>query len=297
MLLIKLLFILGQIELEGKRPPIMISGRTLPSFPPYETQPRAGGFIDGRFMTGIQPQEFFFHCMAGREGLIDTAVKTSRSGYLQRCLVKHLESLTVRYDLTVRDSDNSVIQFLYGEDGMDIGKVQFLNQKQLSFLDENKHIILDEQRRKALIATEEADANIAKLRKKVKKWKDRHQDSDRFIRKSLKTSKKASHCPDPVVSKYQPDHYPGAINEYLDQIMEDYLAERKKGDDDDDFIDMLKVKAAESLVAPGEPVGMLAAQSIGEPSTQMTLNTFHFAGRGEMNVTLGKSGKYQSSNF
>jgi DNA-directed RNA polymerase, beta'' subunit/160 kD subunit len=86
--------LLGQIELEGKRPAMMVSGRTLPSFLPYEVSPRAGGFVDGRFMTGIQPQEFFFHCMAGREGLIDTAVKTSRSGYLQRCLVKHLEGKT-----------------------------------------------------------------------------------------------------------------------------------------------------------------------------------------------------------
>lgn len=59
--------LLGQIELEGKRPPVMISGRTLPSFPIFETAPKAGGFIDGRFMTGIQPQDFFFHCMAGRE--------------------------------------------------------------------------------------------------------------------------------------------------------------------------------------------------------------------------------------
>lgn len=75
-------------------------GKSLPSFIPFDTQPRAGGFIDGRFMTGILPQEFFFHCMAGREGLIDTAVKTSRSGYLQRCLVKHLEGLKVHYDLT-----------------------------------------------------------------------------------------------------------------------------------------------------------------------------------------------------
>lgn len=88
----------------------MISGKPLPSFPIFEFTPRAGGFIDGRFMTGIQPQEFFFHCMAGREGLIDTAVKTSRSGYLQRCLIKHLEGLRVEYDMTVRNSDKSVIQ-------------------------------------------------------------------------------------------------------------------------------------------------------------------------------------------
>lgn len=112
--------LLGQIELEGQRPPLMPSGSFLPSFPPYDTSPRAGGFVVGRFLTGIQPQEYFFHCMAGREvgyvrrcgvptlgrvccmqGLVDTAVKTSRSGYLQRCLIKHLEGLTVNYDLTV----------------------------------------------------------------------------------------------------------------------------------------------------------------------------------------------------
>lgn len=93
--------LLGQIELEGKRPPLMISGRSLPCFPPFDPTPRAGGFIDGRFMTGIEPPEFFFHCMAGREGLIDTAVKTSRSGYLQRCVIKHLEGVSVEYDLTV----------------------------------------------------------------------------------------------------------------------------------------------------------------------------------------------------
>lgn len=59
--------LLGQIELEGQRPPLMLSGRFLPSFLPYDTSPRAGGFVDGRFLTGIRPQEYFFHCMAGRE--------------------------------------------------------------------------------------------------------------------------------------------------------------------------------------------------------------------------------------
>jgi DNA-directed RNA polymerase beta' subunit len=63
---------------------------------------RAGGFIGDRFLTGLRPQEYYFHCMAGREGLVDTAVKTSRSGYLQRCLVKNLETLKVAYDCSVR---------------------------------------------------------------------------------------------------------------------------------------------------------------------------------------------------
>lgn len=151
--------LLGQIELEGKRPPVMISGKSLPSFPEFEFSPRAGGFIDGRFMTGIQPQEFFFHCMAGREGLIDTAVKTSRSGYLQRCLIKHLEGLHVGYDMTVRDSDKSVVQFMYGEDGMEISKAQFLNEKQLGFLNENKKVLND----KKLIKTLEKDPVVQQV--------------------------------------------------------------------------------------------------------------------------------------
>ena len=84
--------------------PRMASGKTLPCFGAYEGGARSGGFISDRFLTGLRPQEFYFHCMAGREGLVDTTVKTSRSGYLQRCLVKNLESLRVHYDGTVRDN-------------------------------------------------------------------------------------------------------------------------------------------------------------------------------------------------
>lgn len=119
---------LGQQELEGRRVPVMVSGKTLPSFLAFDLGPRAGGYITGRFLTGIKPQEFYFHAMAGREGLIDTAVKTARSGYLQRCLIKHLEGLKVNYDNTVRDTaDGSILQFNYGEDSLDVTKSSFLN--------------------------------------------------------------------------------------------------------------------------------------------------------------------------
>jgi DNA-directed RNA polymerase I subunit RPA1 len=87
----------------------MATGKTLPCFLPYDPNPRTGGFITDRFLNGLRPAEFYFHCMAGREGLVDTAVKTSRSGYLQRCLMKHLESLRVHYDFTVRSQDESII--------------------------------------------------------------------------------------------------------------------------------------------------------------------------------------------
>ena len=126
---------LGQQVLEGRRVPVMVSGKTLPSFKPFETKARAGGYIVDRFLTGIKPQEYFFHAMAGREGLIDTAVKTSRSGYLQRCLIKGMEGLKVEYDNSVRDSDGTMVQFLYGEDGLDVTKQKHL--RDFKFLAEN----------------------------------------------------------------------------------------------------------------------------------------------------------------
>lgn len=126
---------LGQQVLEGRRVPIMISGKTLPSFSPYETSVRSGGYVSDRFLSGVKPQEYFFHSMAGREGLIDTAVKTSRSGYLQRCLIKGMEGLKVEYDTSVRDSDGSMVQFLYGEDGLDVTKQKHLTD--FKFLAEN----------------------------------------------------------------------------------------------------------------------------------------------------------------
>lgn len=126
---------LGQQVLEGRRVPLMVSGKSLPSFKPFETNIRAGGYITDRFLTGVKPQEYYFHTMAGREGLIDTAVKTSRSGYLQRCLIKGMEGLKVEYDSSVRDSDGTMVQFLYGEDGLDVTKQKHL--KDFKFLADN----------------------------------------------------------------------------------------------------------------------------------------------------------------
>lgn len=103
--------LLGQQELEGRRVPRLPNGRTLPCFEAYDPRGRADGFISDRFLTGLRPQEYYFHCMAGREGLVDTTVKTARSGYLQRCIIKNLEALRCHYDGTVRnDTDGSIVQ-------------------------------------------------------------------------------------------------------------------------------------------------------------------------------------------
>ena len=323
--------LLGQIELEGKRPPLMISGKSLPSFKPYDTRPIAGGFIDSRFMTGIKPQEFFFHCMAGREGLIDTAVKTSRSGYLQRCLIKLLEGIVVNYDGTARDSDGSVIQFQYGEDSMDVCKSQYLKKgPQLDFLADNLDAIINkEDISRAKDYSAPRARNVIKQKKAVEKYKKniaKHTslqneklrvgghminydtNSNDIIKPIhrqaipregenskgwMKLKKLSGRCPDPVVSLHRPESNFGSVSEAVDDMIDNYLEENKlrtnnaRKFDVEELRDKFYMKVMQAQVEPGEPVGVLAAQSVGEPSTQMTLNTFHFAGRGEMNVTLG----------
>ncbi|XP_004642855.1 DNA-directed RNA polymerase I subunit RPA1 [Octodon degus] len=330
--------LLGQIELEGRRPPLMASGKSLPCFEPYEFTPRAGGFVTGRFLTGIKPPEFFFHCMAGREGLVDTAVKTSRSGYLQRCIIKHLEGLVVQYDLTVRDSDGSVVQFLYGEDGLDIPKTPFLQPKQFPFLASNYEVIVKSKHLHEALSRGESQKALHHFRA-IKKWHSKHPSTllrrGAFLSYSQKIQaavralnlegknqngrspeaqqmlqmwyeldeqsrrkyqKKAAPCPDPSLSVWRPDIYLASVSETFEKKVDDYSqewaaqAERSYEKSElslDRLRTLLQLKWQRSLCDPGEAVGLLAAQSIGEPSTQMTLNTFHFAGRGEMNVTLG----------
>ncbi|KAM5558921.1 DNA-directed RNA polymerase I subunit 1 [Rosa sericea] len=223
---------LGQQELEGKRVPQMVSGKTLPCFPPWDWSPRAGGFIIDRFLTGLHPQEYYFHCMAGREGLVDTAVKTSRSGYLQRCLIKNLECLKVSYDHTVRDADGSIIQFRYGEDGIDVHLTSF-----------------------------------------IKKFEKLANNKEMFDKKFGRQ-----------IDKFNPyiDELPPALKRKAEMSVPNLSLKEKNAN-----LKLMEHKYLSSLAQPGEPVGILAAQSVGEPSTQMTLNTFHNAGRSEMNVTLG----------
>ncbi|GAU97444.1 hypothetical protein RvY_08735-2 [Ramazzottius varieornatus] len=316
--------LLGQIELEGARPPLMLSGRTLPSFVAYEATPRSGGFVVQRFATGLRPQEYFFHCMAGREGLIDTAVKTSRSGYLQRCIMKHLEGVMVNYDLTVRDSDAAIVQFLYGEDGLDIGRLPFYSEKQLPFLMVNTNEAMEKEMAllKDAIGDNAAfghDQKVSLWKKKMTKEASKKERGlgntlQEFGRKNKSTVSddkdfsprvddgplaKRSKIVDPTIAVYRPDRHLGALSEKMGQVMEKYLADPPlaairqsslfhAGRSPPEIVrDLISFKYVESLAQPGEAVGALAAQSIGEPSTQMTLNTFHFAGRGEMNVTLG----------
>ncbi|EIW73557.1 hypothetical protein TREMEDRAFT_26611 [Tremella mesenterica DSM 1558] len=272
--------LLGQQALEGRRVPTMVSGKTLPSFKPFDTSARAGGYVANRFLTGIRPQEYYFHCMAGREGLIDTAVKTSRSGYLQRCLIKHLEGVKVHYDHTVRDSDSSVLQFLYGEDSLDVTKAQHLGK--FDFAARNHESLLNRSRPRDVLPVVIQDEAVDKMKKALKK----------------------PHKHEPALSLFPPSRYLGSMSETYARKLATYIEQNrfgfitKKGEiksspytservSDKEFLQLARVRYMRSLVEPGEAVGLLASQGVGEPSTQMTLNTFHLAGHGAANVTLG----------
>ncbi len=111
--------LLGQQTVRGKRITRGFTNRTLPHFKPGDLGPEARGFVAHGFAEGLTPIEMFFHAAAGREGLVDTAVRTSQSGYMQRRLINALQDLRVEYDGTVRMPTGEIIQFKYGEDGVD----------------------------------------------------------------------------------------------------------------------------------------------------------------------------------
>lgn len=274
---------LGQQVLEGRRVPVMVSGKTLPSFKPFETKVRAGGYITDRFLTGIKPQEYYFHAMAGREGLIDTAVKTSRSGYLQRCLIKGMEGLKVQYDSSIRDDDGSMVQFLYGEDGLDVTKQKHLTD--FKFLAENYLSVV-------------AQLN---MREEFAKLKD--VGASEWNKNALKKVRKTRDigAMDPVLAIHNPGAVYGSTSEsfarasrqYCEENPHNLIKDKKKQKTSGSTISkrtfqtLVDVKYMKSVVDPGEAVGIVAGQSVGEPSTQMTLNTFHLAGHSAKNVTLG----------
>lgn len=110
---------LGQQTIRGSRINRGFQGRTTAHFKRGDLGLEPHGFVASSYKDGLNPIEYFFHSAGGREGLVDTAVRTSRSGYMQRRLVNALDSVYVAYDGTVRDGEGRVIQFVYGDDGVD----------------------------------------------------------------------------------------------------------------------------------------------------------------------------------
>ena len=382
----------GQQSVGGKRAPNGFRGRTLPHFPRGDRTPEGKGFVANSFFSGLTPTEFFFHTMAGREGLVDTAVKTAETGYMSRRLMKALEDLYVHYDSSVRNAAGGIVQLRYGEDGMDpVGmegkkgdpvaferllslargrwhKVASVVAKQLTNggeIKENKNAegsVLEGARgkqsapavggqkagakgrgRKATSAAAAASAAATieedvvmeesddvllpdELRREAEAAVDSHfivAVTDITAAGSAGGPNSSAHNQPPPGSEAQLSSGNSSSTRILcsEKFREDLYkflcdvasaiatARASLGLPPDvrgpselerlarpvgltrsqllDFVELCSARHRSKRVDPGSTVGAFGAQSIGEPGTQMTLKTFHFAGVASMNITLG----------
>jgi DNA-directed RNA polymerase subunit A' len=231
----------GQQSIRGQRIRRGYRDRALSFFERGDAGAEARGFVYASYQDGLTPVEFFFHSMGGREGLVDTAVRTQQSGYMQRRLINALEHIRVEYDGTVRDSRGDIIQFRYGEDGVDTAKSDHGKAVNTARLVE----------RVGLTIGKGAKATRSYIEKKVS---DVKRDLTPSLSEQLKTSLLAGKL----------------TRQGVDEAVKEAVKNYRK-----------------AMIEPGEAAGIISAQSIGEPGTQMTLRTFHFAGVREQNVTLG----------
>lgn len=259
----------GQQTVGGSRSPDGFFGRALPHFELGITakSPVAKGFVSNSFFSGMTPTEFFFHTMGGREGLVDTAVKTAETGYMQRRLMKALEDLSVQYDSTVRTSNGTVIQMRYGDDGLDPSEMESDNGRPVNF----------KQLYETVKCAVPSDLDEMISRKELR----------RYIAKVMK-AEKSIHKVDDMVPNFGIVHILNEAESFLMKRAEKQGSEDRLGKRHiDEFVRRTGLKLAKGEVEPGTAVGAIGAQSIGEPGTQMTLKTFHFAGVASMNITQG----------
>jgi len=288
---------LGQQNVDGRRIPYGFDDRTLPHFAKYDDGPKARGFVENSFIKGLTPQEFFFAAMGGREGLIDTAVMTSETGYLQRKLVKAMEDCKVGYDMSVRNAAGAIVQFLYGDDGMDACKIE---SQGIPYINMSSDELGVEYLMDGAIPGDRLAKHFAQV------VEDRH-----FLITQVFGCKAETSLAYPIslfrtisiakglrISEESPgDLSADYILDKLDELeTELYVNKRHKGtqilhillraylspkvvlvkhklgrDSFDYIIDQIKTKFYESLASPLEMVGVVAAQSLGEPATQLSV--------------------------
>ncbi|KAM8794266.1 DNA-directed RNA polymerase II subunit RPB1 [Eudromia elegans] len=334
--------VVGQQNVEGKRIPFGFKHRTLPHFIKDDYGPESRGFVENSYLAGLTPTEFFFHAMGGREGLIDTAVKTAETGYIQRRLIKSMESVMVKYDATVRNSINQVVQLRYGEDGLAGESVEFQNLATLKPSNKafEKKFKFDYTNERALRRTlqEEMVKDIlsnAHIQNELEREFEKMREDREVLRVIFPTgdskvvlpcnllrmiwnAQKIFHINSRLPSDLHPVKVVEGVKELSRKLVivngDDPLSRqaqenatllfnihlrstlcsrrmveefRLSGEAFDWLLGEIESKFNQAIAHPGEMVGALAAQSLGEPATQMTLNTFHYAGVSAKNVTLG----------
>ena len=338
----------GQQSLEGKRLPFGFKYRTLPHFPKDDYSPASRGFVENSYLRGLTAQEFFFHAMGGREGLIDTAVKTAETGYIQRRLVKALEEVMVKYDGTVRNSLGDIVQFIYGEDGLDAMAIEpqpldIISASTAAFEKKYRIDVINPSSRHFELTSEmlemageiQGDTDVQELfdrefeairlaREGIRKGLTAEDGADQSRQLPLNVDRMIRNAKDKFQiregnrSDLDPRVVIPKIEQMLDRLVivrgEDSLsveadlnatlmckanfrsrlAFKRLAKDDgmtmlalDNVLGNIENRFSRSLASPGEMVGVLAAQSIGEPATQMTLNTFHLAGVTAKTTTKG----------
>ena len=328
---------LGQQNVDGKRIPYGFENRTLPHYSKFDDSPNARGFIENSFIAGLSPTELFFHAIGGRVGLIDTAVKTSQTGYISRRLIKALEDLMVHYDMTVRNNKDKIIQFIYGDDGFDPIKVenQVLHLVQMKTEEIYNYFQISSNKKDNIISifTPSASRHYKQqktaLNQKIQYYIDYMKiEQKRIINNIFKNIyNKQIHLP--IAFTHIIENIVGQENlnsnslvditplDAYTMIEEAYanlensifnkpnplfkvlyyfylcpkqllIIKRFNKNALTYLLDTIIRMYKQAIVNPGEMVGIIAAQSIGEPTTQLTLNTFHFAGvASKSNVTRG----------
>jgi DNA-directed RNA polymerase II subunit RPB1 len=296
---------LGQQACEGKRVPNGFQHRTLPHFKRFDDSAQARGFITSSYIKGLQPDEFFFHAMSGREGLIDTAVKTADTGYMQRQIRVALEDLIVQHDGSVRDATGNILQLAYGEDGMNATKLesQSLPLANLSEADIRQKFAADgaanaEQYINDILEDRRILVEKIYLSKPQKSVRypvhlDRviHAVKYAFNLKEGEGTVTASQVLEAQSAVLNRTHSRNRLWGALVRYYMSPLNLKTLGFTPvalDALSEQVVLKHWKSWVEPGQPIGVIAAQSIGEPATQMTLNTFHLAGvAAKSNMTRG----------
>lgn len=297
--------LLGQTAIEGKRVPNGFQQRTLPHFKRFDDSAQARGFIASSYIKGLQPDEFFFHAMSGREGLIDTAVKTADTGYMQRQIRVALEDLITQHDGSVRDTNGNLLQLAYGEDGINATKLESQTLPLASLSDAD----IREQFAAEGVAAEAAEAYIKAViedrRILVEKvFLRKPQKNVRYpvhlerTIKSLKaqfgltaagtvtaTEALAAHAI--ILNRTHANNklWGALVRFHLSPLRLKAFGYTKVALDM--LVEQIVLKHWKSWVEPGQPVGVIAAQSIGEPATQMTLNSVDW----DTEIIISKDGQ------